>query len=45
MVNHLTDHFFLRYDIGYASAIATVMFFLMIGCNRGVKWLLGRVGK
>ncbi|MDR1531423.1 MAG: sugar ABC transporter permease [Clostridiales bacterium] len=45
MANHLSDHFSIRYDVGYASSIATVMFCLMIGCNKLVNRLLGRVGR
>ena len=34
-----------RFDMGYASAIATVLFILMIGTNKMVQRLLRRVGQ
>ena len=34
-----------RYEMGYACAIAVVLFFLMIGANQIVQRLLRRVGE
>jgi multiple sugar transport system permease protein len=40
IMTHLFDYAFIRYEMGYAAAIAVLMFFLMIGLNRLVfKWL------
>jgi multiple sugar transport system permease protein len=37
---HLYDYAFIRFEMGYASAIAVVLFFLMLGLNRVIfKWL------
>ncbi len=44
IVTHLLDYGSVRFDMGYASAIATILFLLMIGTNSIVKRLLGRVG-
>jgi multiple sugar transport system permease protein len=44
MVTHLVDYGTIRFELGYASAIATVLFLLMILTNKLVQWLLRRVG-
>jgi multiple sugar transport system permease protein len=44
VVTHLLDYGTVRFEMGYASAIATVLFFLMIGTNQIVQKLLRRVG-
>ncbi|WP_199621620.1 carbohydrate ABC transporter permease [Paenibacillus alkalitolerans] len=37
---HLFDYAFIRFEMGYASAIAVVLFALMLGLNRLIfKWL------
>ncbi|QYR23237.1 sugar ABC transporter permease [Paenibacillus sp. sptzw28] len=37
---HLFDYAFIRFEMGYASAIAVVLFCLMLGLNRLIfKWL------
>ena len=41
----LDDYGGQRYEIGYASAIATVLFIMMIGSNMLVKKLLAKVGQ
>lgn len=41
ILNHLDDYAFVRFDMGYASAIAVVLFLLMIGLNRFIFNLLG----
>ena len=41
----LDDYGGQRYEIGYASAIATVLFLMMIGSNLLVKKLLSKVGQ
>ena len=45
IVAHLEDYGTLRFDMGYASAIATLLFLLMIGTNKLVNILLRRVGE
>jgi len=44
VVTHLIDFGTIRFEMGYASAIASVLFLLMIGTNKGVQKLLGRIG-
>lgn len=45
LVHHLQDHGSIRFEMGYACAIAVVLFFLMIGANQIVQRLLRRVGE
>ncbi len=45
VVTHLLDYGSTRFDMGYASAIATILFLLMVGTNKLVQKLLGRVGE
>ena len=42
---HLLDYGTVRFEMGYASAIATVLFLLMVGSNKLVQRLLRRVGE
>ena len=44
VVTHLIDFGTIRFEMGYASAIATILFLLMIGTNKGVQRLLRKVG-
>ena len=44
VVTHLFDYGYTRFEMGYASAIATVLFLAMIICNKIIKSLLSRVG-
>ena len=44
IVTHLKDYGGVRYEMGYASAIATVLFLAMLLCNKLVQKLLRRVG-
>jgi multiple sugar transport system permease protein len=39
---HLYDYAFIRFEMGYASAIAVVLFCMMMGLNRLIFKLLGR---
>ena len=41
---HLSDYGTIRFDLGYASAIATVLFLAMVGTNKLVQRLLSKVG-
>lgn len=45
IMNHLTDYGGMRYEMGYASAIATVLFAVMIASNELCKRLIGKVGQ
>ncbi len=44
IVTHLFDYGFSRFEMGYASAIATVLFLMMIICNKVIQSLLRKVG-
>ncbi|MDE6607160.1 MAG: sugar ABC transporter permease [Lachnospiraceae bacterium] len=44
VVTHLFDYGFTRFEMGYASAIATLLFLIMILCNKAIQSLLRRVG-
>ena len=44
VVNHLVDYGSIRFEMGYASAIATILFFTMIVCNSVIQRMLRRVG-
>jgi multiple sugar transport system permease protein len=45
IVTHLIDYGSIRFEMGYASAIATLLFFLMIAINKVVQAMLRRVGE
>lgn len=45
VVTHLLDYGSTRFEMGYASAIATVLFLLMVGTNKLVQRILRRVGE
>ncbi len=45
VVNHLYDYGYLRFQLGYASAISTLLFMCMLGANRLVGHLLRKVGQ
>lgn len=44
VVTHLFDYGFSRFEMGYASAIATLLFLVMILCKKAISAMLGRVG-
>ncbi|MBQ8878609.1 MAG: sugar ABC transporter permease [Lachnospiraceae bacterium] len=44
IVTHLFDYGFSRFEMGYACAIATLLFLIMILCNKAIQSLLRRVG-
>ncbi|GIO13253.1 ABC transporter permease [Cohnella xylanilytica] len=44
IVTHLEDYGSIRFEMGYASAIATVLFVVMVGSNKIVQKLLRKVG-
>ncbi len=45
LVNHMTDYATVKYEFGYACAIATLLFLAMIACNELIKLLLKNVGR
>ena len=45
IMHHLSDYGGQRYEIGYASAIAVVLFVIMFGCNIVIKKALSKVGE
>lgn len=44
LVHHLQDYGNIRFEMGYASAIATVLFLIMIVSNQFVQRLLAKIG-
>lgn len=44
IVNHLNDYGSIRMEMGYASAIAVILFVIMIVCNMLIQKLLRKVG-
>ncbi len=45
IMHHLEDYGGSRYEIGYSSAIAVVLFAVMIGANMLIKKVLSKVGQ
>ncbi len=45
IMHHLEDYGNQRWEVGYASAIATILFIIMIGANLAINKLLSKVGK
>lgn len=43
IVTHLQDYGFIRYDMGYACAIATILFLMMVFINKWVQKLIRKV--
>lgn len=44
IVTHLIDYGTIRYEMGYACAIAVLLFLMMVGTNKLVQRLLRKVG-
>lgn len=44
-MHHLQDYSTIRYERGYASAIATVLFLFSLLANKLAQKLIGRIGK
>ena len=44
IMHHLGDYGGARYEIGYSSAIAAILFLMMIGANMLVKRILSKIG-
>lgn len=45
IMHHLEDYGGQRFETGYASAIATILFIMMVGSNILIKKILRKVGK
>jgi len=45
IMHHLSDYYGSRFEVGYASAIAVVLFVIMIGANALVKNMISKVGQ
>ena len=44
-MHHLQDYSTIRYERGYASAIATVLFLFSLFANKLAQKFIGRIGK
>lgn len=44
IVTHLIDYGSSKFEMGYASAIATLLFLMMILCNKAIQSMLRRLG-
>ena len=44
VITHLQDIGWIRFEMGYASAIAVILFLMMIGANKAIQRLLRKVG-
>lgn len=45
IMHHLNDYGSIRFEMGYASAIATILFAIMILCNSYIKKLISKIGE
>ena len=45
IMHHLEDYGEQRFEVGYSSAIATILFLMMIGSNLLIQKLLSKVGE
>ena len=45
VMQHLQDFGNIRFEMGYASAIATLLFLLMLFMNKAVRRVINRVGE
>ena len=45
IMNHLDDYGGIRYEMGYASAIATILFMIMFASNMAARKIISNVGK
>ena len=44
IMNHLQDYGSIRFEMGYACAIATILFILMVALNQLIQRLISKVG-
>ncbi|MHB8963579.1 MAG: carbohydrate ABC transporter permease [Saccharofermentanales bacterium] len=45
IVTHLMDYGSIRFEMGYASAIASILFVTMVVLNKVIQFFLGRIGR
>lgn len=45
VINHLNDYGTIRFELGYACAIATILFCMTVGTNKIVNILISKLGK
>ncbi len=45
IMHHLEDYGGQRFEVGYSSTIAVILFIVMMGCNLVIKKLLSKVGQ
>jgi len=45
IMHHLEDYGSMRFEIGYSSTIAVILFLVMIGANMLVKKIISKVGE
>jgi len=44
IINHLQDYGTTKYELGYASAIATILFVIMVISNMVIRKIIAKVG-
>ncbi|MCL2187881.1 MAG: sugar ABC transporter permease [Defluviitaleaceae bacterium] len=44
IVTHMQDFGWIRFEMGFASAIAVILFLMMVGTNKAIQRLLRKVG-
>lgn len=44
IMNHLEDFGSIRFEMGYACAISTLLFIFMVGLNKAIQKLLSKIG-
>ena len=45
IMHHLDDYGGIRFEMGYACAIATLLFIISFVANKVIQFILGRIGK
>jgi len=45
IMHHLEDYGYIRFEMGYACAIATILFIVSLSANKVIQFILGRIGK
>ena len=45
IMHHLDDYGGVRFEMGYACAIATILFVISFAANKVFQFILGRIGK
>ncbi len=45
VMQHLEDYGTVRYEMGYSSSIATVLFLIMLGLNTAIQKLIKKIGR